>query len=203
MASNYVDVPVDTKYYRPAQYQTIRPNFYKDDFYPEPRQMNMRNNYSQFNYEDRIGSKIDCDIIPSEKIYEIRKEKVLIKTDRSQSPPKGRSKSSERFFEMPKSVRILNAEPYRSEKVVFNPDFESTRSRLKSKSNFNEEIHVRAESNDNHFVENTNLNSNLNKSQNCLNNDIIYVPMVREEFIKRESQKLNSESGTGSFVNRH
>lgn len=203
MNSNYVDVPADTKYYRPGQYQTVRPNFYKEDFYLDPRQMNGRKNYSQFNYDDRLASKIDCDIIPSDKIYEIRKEKVLIKTDRSQSPPKARSKSSDRFFEVPKTVRILNAEPYRSEKVVFNPDIEGTRSRLRSRSGFNEEIHVRSESSEKHFTENTNLNSNLNKSQVCLNNDIIYVPMVREEFIKRESQKLNSESGTGSYVNRH
>lgn len=202
VTSNYADVPVDTKYYRPGQYQTLRPNCYKEDFYLEPRQMSVRKPYSQYTYDDceRIASKIDCDIIPSDKIYEIRKEKVLIKTDRSQSPPKMRSKSSDRYLEVPRSVRILNADSYRPEKVILNTDAENQRSRLKSRSGYNEEIHVRSESSEKHIVDNK--NSSLNKSQICLNNDIIYVPMVREEFIKRESQKLNSESGTGSYINR-
>ncbi|RNA08841.1 hypothetical protein BpHYR1_053925 [Brachionus plicatilis] len=199
VTSNYVDVPADTKYYRPGQYQTLRPNCYKEDFCVEPRQMSIRKPYSPYPYDDcdRLGSKVDCDYIPSDKIYEIRKEKVLIKTDRSQSPPKVRSKSSERYLEVPRSVRILNAESYRPEKVILNPDADSTRSRLRSRSGYTEEVHVRSESSEKHFAENKNFNSSLNKSQICLNNDIIYVPMVREEFIKRESQKLNSESDQG------
>ncbi|CAF0787868.1 unnamed protein product [Brachionus calyciflorus] len=205
--NNYVDLPAEAnKYYRPTRYQTLRPGYYKeDDYYPDPRQLSVKKSYAPYMYDDcdRISTKlpVDCEIIPAEKIYEIRKEKVLIKTDRSQSPPRIRSKSTDRYLEVPRSVRILNTESYRPAEKVYpvSQESDNVRSRLRSRSGYIEETHVRSESTERKIIDSSKLNSNqnTNKSQLCLNNEIIYVPMVREEFIKRESQKLISESDQG------
>lgn len=207
--SNYVDYPVDTKYYRQNRYPTTtRPMCYKEeDFYLDPRQMSVKKSYSPYVYDDcdRLAKlPADCEIIPADKIYEIRKEKVLIKTDRSQSPPRIRSKSTDRYLDIPKTVRIIN-ESYRPEKTI--PVEAERQSRVRTRSGYVEETHMRSESTERKIIESNNINkshfnSAQSKSQLCLNNDIIYVPMVREEFIKRESQKLNAESGTGSYLNR-
>lgn len=217
----YNEIPIESKNCRQSRYRTVRSgNCLRDDDYyvekPDPRQYTISRTHQPI-YDDCLKPSrlpAECDYIPSERVYEIRKEKVMIKTDRnSLSPPRYRSKSTDRYIEMPKSVRILNNDSFKREKLnMYENSADNLRSNLKSRSGYmtssddNQNYHRFDTSNHtsrinlNESGQKTTLNANqsLNKSQNCLTNDIIYVPMVREEFIKRETQKLKSDSGTSN-----
>ena len=61
---------------------------------------------------DKLKLHNECEILPNDRVYEIRKEKILIRTDKnSASPPRMRSKSSDKYLDT-KNVRILVNEPH-------------------------------------------------------------------------------------------
>lgn len=214
----YTDIPIEPRVVRSSRYNTVGAGRYPRDcdYYVEKPESILKEP-RQYTVKKPYQTKIDCDYIPAERIYEIRKEKVLIKADRtSQSPPRLRSKSSDRYIEVPKTVRIIDSECLKAAEKACT--YETTTegfnksSKLKSRSGYilssDEDRPYRVETSSNRSsrvnLEETPvvmpkpLNQNLTKSQCSVNNDIIYVPMVREEFIKRESQKLNSDSGIGN-----
>lgn len=180
--------------------------------------------------EKNVRLPSEADMIPSDRIYEIRKEKIMIKADRNTSlspvphqhaplshhmhPPSMRSKSSDRYIDVPKSVRIVDdygrSLACGGAASVYDTDCEDTGSlnrqqRLKSRSGyaFNSDYETTSKSYLENYVEtNTKLigpgsnmdtsvlSSSLKRPPNCPStNEIIYVPMVKEEFIKRESSK--------------
>jgi hypothetical protein len=156
-------------------------------------------------------------MVPNERIYEIRKEKLMIKADRSESPVvRLRSKSSDRYLdEHPKSVRIV-------EKSDRNADNKGLKSRSsyyfdadcneqrEHRSNGNSSttdrwVYVNKSSEEQQEAQDRYKRSNVGVDEvprlsalanNC---DIIYVPMVKEEFIKRESKKLAAASADPSM----
>ena len=271
---------------RPGRYKTSRPNCRRGDEeifvetyeIHEPakdanRHYSVTSKHYPVLYEnfDKIKVSNECDIIPNDRVYEIRKEKILIRTDKnSVSPPRIRSKSSDRCLDS-KSVRILDHDG------CYDPEYDATCKRQLqsrsgyylsgsqlSKSNFEDrslmnccdnstsyttaersvnrgydEYGKRSESRHNHrnkyryvvdenyengcedftsssrslkrtsgetssskqnllssahsssVVNNANPNSNGNPNGGSIcNNDIVYVPMVKEHFIQRESAKL-------------
>lgn len=225
----------------------------------------------------------DFEIVPNERVYEIRKEKLLIKADRnSQSPPRSRARSSDRYLDSipaSKNSRIIDDSGNQiivpSEKYIYTTNSDSKR-QLQSRSGYyittndykldddiidynnnrytndqlidkrlmyaaaaaaasNNNLNKKYESsnpnltsysnilpnNNNSYNNNSNNNSSSNSSSNNIpkqqsspsspqsqqppsivnvvspSNEIVYVPMVKDEFIKRESQKLDC-SGTNS-----
>lgn len=253
---------------RPARYKTSRPGVqcrddeaYVDKYEAvkrEPRSYTITKCYQPVVYENIDKSKIphEADILPTDRIYEIRKEKILIKADRSMSPPQTRirSKSSDRYLEAPKNVRIVEDEYYIKEKGL-NEELNEKHKVQSRSSYYLNNGHLYFKDNDRQYAEGSsyfdkrankstlqirddyedlndsyrykpngsstninNLNSSSNnnsssisnsnsKSQAILNtlvrdtNEIIYVPMVKEEFIKRESQKLGDRENSVGGIN--
>lgn len=200
----------------------------------DPRHFTITKTYNQPIVYDDIDKNVrlpsEADLIPADRIYEIRKEKIMIKADRnSLSPlPHPRSKSSERYIDMPKSVRIIDE--YRTDKSnMYDADNcdeanNSIRRQLKSRSGYlvNSDYEATSKSYLESYVDSNgtkliadqppqqtqyNMGSSSNGLSNSSNgyktrlstNDIIYVPMVKEEFIKRESKKSTDITGTGFF----
>lgn len=197
--------------------------------------------------EKNVRLPAEADMIPTDRIYEIRKEKIMIKADRNSSlspvphgaaihhhhpphhhappPPSSlRSKSSDRYIDVPKSVRIIDEF---GRPASYETDCEESfapprvhNSRLKSRSGYviNSDYETTSKSYLENYIEtNTKvinppsgliesavLNSAIKRaapptsnSNNC--NEIIYVPMVKEEFIKRESSKHCHQPPLPSF----
>lgn len=202
--------------------------------------------------EKNVRLPAEADMIPADRIYEIRKEKIMIKADRNSSlspVPHGnghhtrcdhstpanvcspqttlnhphsssmRSKSSDRYIDVPKSVRIVD--DYRGS---YDTDYDDNGSlsrnagqqRLKSRSSYvlNSDYETTSKSYLENYVETSNskmmspgiaglvdppimtsslkrpsMNHQCHQSGGGGGNEIIYVPMVKEEFIKRESSK--------------
>jgi len=183
--------------------------------------------------EGKNGKIDDYDGIPKDRIYEIRKEKILIKADKS--PERYRSKSSEKYLDnkstdyksyddgtgtykvyeredgggsstrkqlQSRSVYVLKddreSSPERSSYSERKYSSNNKNSSSKSKSNSNG--NGNGNSGENSSIPSANLQNipaqsvQVNApaiSSNC-NTDIVYVPMVKEDFLKRECKKLEN-----------
>lgn len=193
----------------------------EDDRYIDKRsehlQYTLPKSYQPSVYENFDSRKHEVDIPPPERIYEVRKEKVMLKSDRSVSPipTRIRSKSSERILDGPKTVRY--EDEYYSKSS--NDDSDMHKQKLQSRQNYfvnsnNSQVimkdceryrenvyidakqrnHHRHNSRDNYENRNSVETKSTSAVVNVVNNssEIVYVPMVKEEFIKRESQKSNN-----------
>lgn len=179
--------------------------------------------------EKNVRLPAEADMIPADRIYEIRKEKIMIKADRNSSLSpvphinhSMRSKSSDRYIDVPKSVRIVDDCGRIIGGGSYDTDCEDNGSlnrqqhRLKSRSGYvlNDYETTTSKSYLENYVEtNTKvmnpgvetavLSSSMKRPSNCPPcNEIIYVPMVKEEFMKRESSK-NMNCGGPQFDHIH
>lgn len=265
------EIPNIEKNCRPVRYKTARPTICRaeNEYYinkyesvepvkcieKNPRQYPTKQYHPNI-YDSMSKSKLPneiSDIIPNERVYEIRKEKIMIRADRgercSRSPPKLRSKSSDRYLDSKNVYEDApgpRVEHYPRKSNYFDSNH---RDKLHSRSGYgydfvtniekdnidnnytmrrssrgNQKSSDRSNSppssnrdtftdindsyvkskiiNDNNNNNNTHILNNIGKPPQTIgNSDIIYVPMVREEFMKRESQKIN-ESGTNPIFKR-
>lgn len=183
-------------------------------------------------YSEGKNVKIDdYDGIPKERIYEIRKEKILIKADKS--PERYRSKSSEKYLDNKSTDYKSYDDGTGTYKVYEREDVggsSSTRKQLQSRSVYvlkddRESSPERSSYSERKYNNSTNKtsssktksNSNGNGSDkennanapnvptqaqppqvtapainSTCNTDIVYVPMVKEDFLKRECKKLEN-----------
>lgn len=188
-------------------YRTINSRKEEDEYYKEPVKYKVTKSYQQPYYVENIekATKLPTEVDMmggSDRIYEIRKEKILIKADPNHSN-RMRNKSSERNFETatPEEQVIEKYEKIEvpgSRSVYYIDDNKQICPEQMKKINaafreYDQENYSAKENVNN--SSNLPVNSLVNKSSNS---DIIYVPMIREEFFKRELQKVET---TGTNIN--
>jgi hypothetical protein len=270
---SYNDTPLVERCSRPARYRTSRPYRRMDDSYLSSYDLcdsSKRDSkvytiakpsekpctYESFDKSSKLPSEIDL-LAGSDRIYEIKKEKITIRAEKDSPPctPRLRSKSSDRYLES-RNLKVFDDarddDDIIMEKTTYNynPNNENDTSnsrRLRSRSNYylsesrdnqqrissesatgampiplneskyhNHQSRRSQQRNDRDDLvevvrvaasETQHANDILNASKNCSSpvvirsNEIVYVPMVKEEFIKREAQKVTDSTFTSGSKN--
>jgi hypothetical protein len=214
-------------YLDPICTTTATPSYPKqyDDFYTKysklkpvsscekPRLCRDRSEKNRTRKEYCDSDSLDDSLIPVDKICEIRKEKILIKSDRSvgcNSISSGkntlRSKSSDRYLiddcdRFYKSHKESKSEGCRD-------NFKRSSRKFCSKSCYDLNSHSRSSRNDERRCENRRSREYncRDEDDSCMNSikgvglpsadkDIVYVPMTKEDFVKKEVMRYFKDSG--------
>lgn len=210
---------------RSPRYKTTKPSLKREDTFlddcdykqdarqearKEERRYTVVNSSTPPYYSDNKNNKIsdDFDGIPKDRIYEIRKEKILIKADKS--PERYRSKSSEKYLDNKDYKHYDDGQG--TYKVYERDDSNNNngiRKQLQSRSVYvlkdDRESSPERQSYAEHKQYSKNKNTSNSNNSNSVNapsistvgnSDIVYVPMVKEDFIKRECKKLENINNT-------
>lgn len=168
------------------------------------RRYTVVNSNNQQYYSDNKNGKLneEFDGIPKDRIYEIRKEKILIKADKSpeRTQERYRSKSSEKYLDSKYDDGHGSYKVYERDDTGNN---NGIRKQLQSRSVYvlkddRESSPERQSYSDHKYSNKNSSNANQTSSVNAPaistvgNSDIVYVPMVKEDFIKRECKKLEN-----------
>ncbi len=247
------ECPEKSSHNRAPRYKTTKPSikredtFIDDSEYKESRSKDHTRRYTVVNssssssnqpyYTDNnhnnstknVKITDDYDGIPKDRIYEIRKEKILIKADKS--PERYRSKSSEKYLDSRVDYKSYDDGNNGQYKVYERDDnatnqVNSTRKQLQSRSVYvlkddRESSPERyADSSHHHYKSNNNVKNNSNNSNQTTAtttsnsppiaavasstlSDIVYVPMVKEDFLKRECKKLDTNNNSNNNNNNN
>ena len=172
----------------------------EDEYYKEPVKYKVTKSYQQPYYVNNLekATRLPTEVEMmggSDRIYEIRKEKILIKADPNPSI-RMRAKSSDRYLEpvAPEEQLIEKYEKIEvpsSRSVYYIDDNKQLDSEQMKKLNATIDAiqHETYTSKENGHLSSTHISSVANSNSNS---DIIYVPMIREEFYKRELQKAEA-----------
>lgn len=214
---------------RSPRYKTVKPALKREDTFLDDidykeersrkdsdrrdRRYTVVNSNNQQYYSDNKNGKLteDFDGIPKDRIYEIRKEKILIKADKSPERERNnseryRSKSSEKYLDNNNSKYDDGNGTYKVYERDDTNNNNGIRKQLQSRSVYvlrdDREPSPERQSYPEHKYINKNSSSTTNGANNQTlnapaistvgNSDIVYVPMVKEDFIKRECKKLEN-----------